>query len=52
MPKTRPKIIDRFPDNRPSIAPEPGPGKPTPREQNTPELPPATQKIRRTTIPR
>jgi hypothetical protein len=52
--KTRPKLTDRFPDNRPSITPAPGPAKPLPRNQQTPGLPGRTQKLRQTrgSIPR
>jgi len=52
MPRTTPKIIDKFPDNRPTPTPTPGPETPLPRQQSTPALPGATQKIRRTTQPR
>ncbi len=48
------ELTDRFPDNRPSIAPSPGPAKSLPREQATPSLPSATQRLRQTrgSIPR
>lgn len=40
------RTVDKFPDGRPSQAPSPGPASALPREQKTPALPGATQKLR------
>ena len=54
MAKTKLKVTPTLPDSRPLPGANAGPSKSTTREQATPGLPPATQRLRNTTrsIPR